>query len=465
MGTLRDKILLVDDEVSILHALSGALRDEGYQVSVAHSGEEALEEAHHDMPDIVLLDIWMPGIDGLAVLEKLKRLSADLPVIIISGHGNIETAVRATKLGAFDFVEKPLSLDRILVSIQNALQFQRLQEDNLIWRQKATRRIQIAGQSQVIESLRAQIQRAAPTNATVLITGENGTGKELVAKALHHLSQRSQRPLIEVNCAAIPEELIESELFGHEKGSFTGAHEKRRGKFDLANGGTLFLDEVGDMSLRTQAKILRIIQEQCFERVGGARVVQVDVRIIAATNKDLPREIECGRFRQDLYYRLNVIPLHVPPLRDRLEDIPILIEDFLQDFATESALGRKQVGAEVIAFLQRYDWPGNVRELKNFIERLIIMSPGQFISRKDLPADFLSQLSMAETASNPYLSLTLKEARTCFEREYLARKLQENDWNISTTAAKIGIERSHLHRKMKSMGIRGGGEPVAGQEP
>jgi two-component system nitrogen regulation response regulator NtrX len=464
MGTLREKILLVDDEVSILHSLSGALRDEGYRVSVAHSGEEALEEAHHDMPDIVLLDVWMPGIDGLAVLEKLKRLSAELPVIIISGHGNIETAVRATKLGAFDFVEKPLSLDRILVSIQNALHFQRLQEDNLIWRQKATRRLQITGQSQVIESLRAQIQRAAPTNATVLITGENGTGKELVAKALHHLSQRSQRPLIEVNCAAIPEELIESELFGHEKGSFTGAHEKRRGKFDLANGGTLFLDEVGDMSLKTQAKILRIIQEQCFERVGGARVVQVDVRIIAATNKDLPGEIESGRFRQDLYYRLNVIPLHVPPLRDRLEDIPILIEDSLQDLARESALGRKQVSAEVITFLQRYDWPGNVRELKNFIERLVIMSPGQVISRKDLPADFLSQLSMADTAGNPYLSLTLKEARTCFEREYLARKLQENDWNISTTAAKIGVERSHLHRKMKSLGIRGSGEPVAGQE-
>jgi two-component system, NtrC family, nitrogen regulation response regulator NtrX len=461
MGNLREKILLVDDEVSILHSLSGALRDEGYQVSMAHSGEEALEEAHHDMPDIVLLDVWMPGIDGLEVLERLKRLSAELPVIIISGHGNIETAVRATKLGAFDFVEKPLSLDRILVSIQNALQFQRLQEDNLIWRQKATRRLQITGQSQVIESLRAQIQRAAPTNATVLITGENGTGKELVAKALHHLSQRSQRPLIEVNCAAIPEELIESELFGHEKGSFTGAHEKRRGKFDLANGGTLFLDEIGDMSLKTQAKILRIIQEQCFERVGGARVVRVDVRLIAATNKDLPGEIESGRFRQDLYYRLNVIPLHVPPLRDRLEDIPILIEDSLQDLARESALGRKQVSAEVIACLQRYIWPGNVRELKNFIERLVIMSPGQVISRKDLPADFLSQLSMADTATNPYLSLTLKEARTCFEREYLVRKLQENDWNISTTATKIGVERSHLHRKMKSLGIRGSGEPVA----
>jgi two-component system nitrogen regulation response regulator NtrX len=453
---MNEKLLLVDDEVSILNSLGGALRDEGYRVSCARSGEEALDELQQDLPDALLLDIWMSGIDGLAVLERVKQFAPHLPVIIISGHGNVETAVRATKLGAFDFVEKPLSLERILVSIQNALEFQRLQEDNLIWRLKATRRYQVSGKSQAILSLTEQIRLAAPSNATVLVTGENGTGKELVAKAIHHQSQRNQRPLIEVNCAAIPDELIESELFGHEKGAFTGASEKRRGKFDLAHGGTLFLDEIGDMSLRTQAKILRIIQEQTFERVGGSRTVKVDVRIIAATNKDLQKEIEAGRFRQDLYYRLNVIPLHVPALRARLEDISLLVEDFLSDFATESALGRKQITAEVLQCLQLYHWPGNVRELKNFIERLVIMTPSQNITRRDLPKDFLDRLAPAPPSTDPYSRPTFKEARNCFEREYLLRKLEENDWNISLTAARIGIERTHLHRKLKMLEIRTG---------
>jgi len=391
-------------------------------------------------------------------LEQVKQLVPHLPVIIISGHGNVETAVRATKLGAFDFVEKPLSLERILVSIQNALQIQRLQEDNLIWRQKATRRFQLSGKSPAIQLLREQILLAAPSNATVLITGENGTGKEVVAKAIHNLSQRSQRPLIEVNCAAIPDELIESELFGHEKGSFTGAVEKRRGRFDLAHGGTLFLDEIGDMSFRTQAKILRIIQEQSFERVGGSRTVKVDVRIIAATNKDLQKNIETGHFRQDLYYRLNVIPLHVPPLRDRIEDIPVLVSDFLNDFASESALGRKELTAQAMECLQLYHWPGNVRELKNFIERLVIMTPRQTITDRDLPKDFLDQLAITPATADPYSRPTLKDARYCFEREYLQRKLDENDWNVSLTAAKIGVERTHLHRKLKLLEIRTAGE-------
>jgi two-component system nitrogen regulation response regulator NtrX len=461
---MNEKILLVDDEIAILHSLAGALRDEGYRVNFARSGEEALKEVQGDAPDVMLLDVWMPGMDGLTVLEQVKKQALPIPVIIISGHGNIETAVRATKLGAFDFVEKPLSLDRILVSIQNALEFQRLQEDNRIWRQKATRRFQMSGRSSVIALLASQIERAAPSNATVLITGENGTGKELVAKAIHHLSLRNQRPLIEVNCAAIPEGLIESELFGHEKGAFTGALEKRRGKFDLANGGTLFLDEIADMSLRTQAKILRIIQEQTFERVGSPRTVQVDVRIIAATNKDLQREIEAGRFRQDLYYRLNVIPLHVPPLRERLEDIPILVEDFLNDFASESALGRKQVSREVLQSLQLYEWPGNVRELKNFIERLVIMTPGSSIATKDLPEDFLGHLPAPFSIDNPYLVPTLREARHCFERAYLLRKLEENDWNVSITASRIGVERTHLHRKMKHLEIRGNTESPMAQE-
>jgi two-component system, NtrC family, nitrogen regulation response regulator NtrX len=351
-----------------------------------------------------------------------------------------------------------LSLERILVSIQNALEIQRLQEDNLIWRQKATRRFQLSGKSPAIQLLREQILLAAPSNATVLITGENGTGKEVVAKAIHNLSQRSRRPLIEVNCAAIPDELIESELFGHEKGSFTGAVEKRRGRFDLAHGGTLFLDEIGDMSFRTQAKILRIIQEQSFERVGGSRTVKVDVRIIAATNKDLQKNIETGHFRQDLYYRLNVIPLHVPPLRDRIEDIPVLVSDFLNDFASESALGRKELTAQAMECLQLYHWPGNVRELKNFIERLVIMTPRQTITDRDLPKDFLDQLAITPATADPYSRPTLKDARHYFEREYLQRKLEEYDWNVSLTAAKIGVERTHLHRKLKLLEIRTAGE-------
>lgn len=451
---MTPKILVVDDEVRILDSLKGILLDEGYQVSVATSGEQALEEIFKDVPDLVLLDIWLPGMDGLAVLEEIKRHFVTLPVIIISGHGNIETAVKATKMGAFDYVEKPLSLDRILVSAQNALAFYRLEEENRIWRQKASHRSEITGKSPVVENLRSTIQKAAPTNATVLITGENGTGKELVARMLHRLSRRSNRPMIEVNCAAIPEELIESELFGHEKGSFTGAHERRKGKFDLANGGTLFLDEVGDMSLRTQAKILRIIQEQNFERVGGSRPIQVDVRIVAATNKNLQAEIEAGRFRQDLYYRLNVIPISVPPLRERLQDIPMLVEDFLTELARESTLGLKSIDPSVYPILQSYQWPGNVRELRNFIERLVIMTPGNVIGPNDLPWDFRSNLKRTLHDGDPFQNPSFREARSAFEREYILRRLAECSWNVSLTAQQIGIERSYLHRKMKALGLR-----------
>lgn len=451
---MKPKILVVDDEVSILQSLSGILEDEGYQVSVASSGEEALSEVRKDVPDLILLDVWMPDVDGLTVLSELKASFFQIPVIIISGHGNIETAVKATKIGAFDFIEKPLSLERVLVSIQNGLELYRLKEENRMWRQKANRRFLITGNSPAVESLREQVQRAAPTNATVLITGENGTGKELAARMIHHLSRRNQRPMIEVNCAAIPEDLIESELFGHEKGAFTGAQERRKGKFDLANEGTLFLDEIGDMSLRTQAKVLRIIQEQTFERVGGSRSIVVDVRIVAATNKDLRKEIEAGRFRQDLYYRLNVIPINVPSLRERLPDIPLLVEDFVNEMAFESAIGRKEIEPRVLPLLQQYHWPGNVRELRNFIERLIIMSPRQVIGPEDLPYDFVKQLQQVPSSNDPYRYPTLKEARSSFEREYLLRKLTENDWNISLTALQIGVERSHLHRKMKSLEIR-----------
>ncbi len=451
---MKHKILVVDDELSIRQSLKGVLQDEGYKVALAPNGEEALVELHRDLPDLMLLDIWMPGMDGLSLLEEVKKRYPMLPVIIISGHGNIETAVRATRMGAFDYVEKPLSLDRILVSVQNALELHRLEEENRLWRQKAARRHEITGKSPVMEALRMQIERAAPTNATVLITGENGTGKELVARMIHHLSRRSHRPMIEVNCAAIPEELIESELFGHEKGSFTGAYERRKGKFDLADGGTLFLDEVADMSLRTQAKILRIIQEQVFERVGGARPVQVDVRIVAATNKNLQMEIDEGRFRQDLYYRLNVIPIYVPPLRERLEDVPLLVEDFLREMGHESAMGRKTIDPRVIDELQRSPWTGNVRELRNFVERLCIMTPGDVITLADLPGDFRKKDPLPSEKDNPFNHPTLREARACFEREYLLRRLEEHEWNVSLTAAQVGLERSHLHRKMRALGIR-----------
>lgn len=451
---MKQKLLIVDDEVSILQSLSGILLDEGYETSVAQSGEEALEKVKKDPPDLVLLDIWMPGADGLSVLHEIKTLYVQIPVIIISGHGTIETAVKATRIGAFDFIEKPLSIERVLLSIQNAIEFSRLAEENRILRKKAHQASRMTGQSAAVENLRAQIGLAAPTNATVLITGENGTGKELAARMIHLSSRRSTRPMIEVNCAAIPEELIESELFGHEKGAFTGAIEKRKGKFDSANGGTLFLDEIGDMSLRTQAKVLRIIQEQVFERVGGSHPIQVDVRIVAATNKDLQKEIEAGRFRQDLYYRLNVIPIFVPPLRERLEDIPLLVENFAVEIAGASALGKKKLDPAIFPYLQRYSWPGNIRELKNFIERLIIMTPGQVIGPGDLPADFRDVLRKDNGEAAYFRSQTLKEARSLFEREYVLKKLEENGWNVSQTASKIGLERTHLHRKMKALGIK-----------
>ncbi len=449
---MKQKILIVDDEISILQSLGGLLEDEGYEVIQACCGEEALDRARKDPPDLVLLDIWMPGTDGMAVLDEVKKLYPLLPVIIISGHGTIETAVKATRMGAFDFIEKPLSIERILVSIQNAIEFSRLEEENRLLRNKADRRM--IGESPAIRALWEQIQRAAPTNATVLITGENGTGKELAAKMIHLLSRRNAHRIVEVNCAAIPEELIESELFGHEKGAFTGALERRKGKFDLANGGTLFLDEIGDMSNRTQAKILRIIQEQVFERVGGSRAIEVDVRIVAATNKDLQKEIELGRFRQDLYYRLNVIPIYVPPLRERMEDMELLVEHFAAEIASESALGKKKIDPQIYRILQTYSWPGNIRELRNFIERLIIMTPGNLIGPEDLPADFRNVVRK-ENGDTAWLQCqTLEEARSCFERDFLVRKLEENGWNISVTAAAIGIERTHLHKKMKALGIK-----------
>lgn len=449
-------ILVVDDEKDIRISLTGILEDEGYQVVSAVSGVEALEKLREDLPDLVLLDIWMPGMDGLETLEKIKSLLPHLTVIMISGHGTIETAVRATKLGAFDFIEKPLSLDKVLIAVTNALRMKDLYTENEELKRVAGNEHELIGATALMAALREQIMRVAPTNASVLINGANGTGKELVARSIHYYSQRHNKAFVAINCAAIPEELIESELFGHEKGAFTGALAQKKGKFDLADGGTLFLDEIGDMSLKTQAKVLRILQERCFERVGGTRLVAVDVRIIAATNKQLDEEIRQGRFREDLYYRLNVVPFRVPALRERTEDIPMLVQHFINLFYLKEGREPKHFDPEALEVLKQYHWPGNVRELKNIIERILIMTSGRSITCDDIPdlhgghSEFLP----AGATHEGILALsTLREAREEFEREFIIQKLEENDWNISRTAEIIELERSNLHRKIKSYGI------------
>ena len=448
---MADTVLIVDDEKSILASLAGVLSDEGYQVLTAENGAQALEIIHEDLPSVVMLDIWLPGMDGIEVLEEIRRTNSHLPVIMISGHGSIETAVKATKLGAFDFIEKPLALEKVVLTVDNALKMSKLEEENLLLRQKVAKR-EITGRSEPIQQLKKQIEIVAPTNAWVLITGENGTGKELVANSIHEKSKRRNKPLVEVNCAAIPEELIESELFGHEKGAFTGASAARRGKFDLANEGTLFLDEIGDMSLKTQSKILRILQEEKFARVGGSKTIDVDVRVIAATNKNLEELIEKGEFREDLYYRLNVIPIHVPPLRQRLEDLPLLCDEFLQDYAAATNGLRKTIADDGMKTLLAHLWPGNVRELKNIIERLVILTPDTKIGAKDI-APFLSRKPAEETELFPGEGKSFKDAKHEFEREYLRRKLAFFQGNISKTAQEVGIERSHLHKKLKALGL------------
>ncbi len=450
--TGHPSIVIVDDEKSILQSLQGILEDEGYRVSTVLNGEEALKLCEEAEPDLVFLDIWLPGMDGIEVLERLREINPLTPVIMISGHGTIETAIKATRLGAFDFLEKPLSLDKVLVTVTNALRYGQLTRENIILREKTSFSRRILGGSTNIQKLKEQIEIVAPTQANVLITGENGTGKELVAHAVHQLSRRSDKPLIEMNCAAIPEELIESELFGHEKGSFTGAVARKKGKFDLAHQGTLFLDEIGDMSMKTQSKILRILQERRFERVGGSKTITVDVRVLAATNKDLEKEIEQGRFREDLYYRLNVIPIVVPPLRERTEDIPELAEEFLKAYAKSTGGKPKRLTTGGLAILTQYRWPGNVRELKNFMERLAILSPEEEIP-EDLISRFLHRKESTDAAQGGLGAPTLREARQQFERAYIAGKLAEHGGNVSQTAAAIGIERSHLHKKMKSLGL------------
>ncbi|MBK9293073.1 MAG: sigma-54-dependent Fis family transcriptional regulator [Oligoflexia bacterium] len=448
----KANILVVDDETSIRQSLSAILEDEGFEVFTASNGHQAIDMMAKENFDCVLLDIWMPQYDGLEVLKDAKKRFPLLNFIIMSGHGNIETAVKATKLGAFDFIEKPLSVDKVMIVINNLLTVSKLTEENTRLLNKVKKDVTIVGESEAILNLRQMITRVAPTQSWVLITGENGTGKELVAQNIHYQSARAARNFVEVNCAAIAEDLIESELFGHEKGAFTGAIAQKKGRFDLAHGGTLFLDEIGDMSLKTQAKILRILQEQRFERVGGTNTILVDVRVVAATNKNLEEEIKAGRFREDLFYRLNVIPFRVPSLRERKTDIPLLCEKFLQSFAKESGVKPKALSKEALAQLQKYEWPGNVRELRNFIERLFILTPSDYIEVQDL---VLAGFNVKESTSIDGVEKLskLREARAMFEREFILKKLEENDGNVSKTAELIGLERSHLHRKMKVYGI------------
>jgi len=449
-----ETILIIDDEAPIREALAGILTDEGFKALTAASAEKGMEILAKEDVALLLLDIWMPGMDGLEALKKIKE-RFEVVVIMISGHGTIETAVQATRDGAFDFIEKPLSYDKIILAINNGLRLARLEQENKLLKASGPPSKTITGASPAVERLREQIKRVAPTDASVLILGGHGTGKELVAQTIHRLSPRAAKPLVEVNCAAIPDELIESELFGHEKGSFTGATEKRKGKFDQANGGTLFLDEIGDMSLKSQAKVLRILQEQRFERVGGTRTIDVDVRILAATNKDLDEEIKAGNFRADLFYRLNVVPIRVPDLAERREDIPELIETFVSQFQ-KKGLERKEFSPETVQLLMRHDWPGNIRELKNMVERLLIMTPQPTILPDDVRI-FLGQSLPDPTdqkgMEDLFGDLSFKEARKQFEHNYIKSKLRENQGNISKTAQQIGMERSHLHKKVKALAI------------
>jgi two-component system nitrogen regulation response regulator NtrX len=448
----RQRILIVDDEPGIRQSLTGVFADEGIEASSVESGEGCLHALASGLYEVVLLDVWLPGIDGLETLDRIQKISAqDRPVVVmISGHGTIETAVRATKLGAYDFLEKPLSIDRVLMVVKHAFEHRRLSIQNEQLRETAAGPSHIVGESVPMKALRQQLTLMAGTNGRVLIYGESGTGKELVAHALHALSPRASHPLVEVNCAAIPEDMIESELFGHMKGSFTAAHDRKIGKFQKADGGTLFLDEVGDMSLRTQAKVLRSLEEQRFEPLGAQESIQVDVRVVAATNKNLEEEIEKGNFREDLFYRLNVIPFYVPPLRERKEDIPALANYFLEEFARGYGRKPKELTPQAMQLLQEHHWPGNVRELKNLIERIVILSPQTRIDARHIPLQPAKKAS-GDKPGERYGSL--QDVREAAEREYIQKKLEEAGGNVSRTAELLGLERSNLYRKMRALGI------------
>ena len=453
---MREAILVVDDEEGVRSSLKGILGDEGYLIDAVESGEAGLLALENREYDLVLLDVWLPKMDGIETLSRIRTLDPELPVIVISGHGSIETAVKAVRMGARDFVEKPLSLEKTLLVVKNALRQQRLESENRALKQQIEHRFAMVGESASMEKLRAEIAQAAPSNGRVLIYGENGTGKELVARNIHHQSLRASGPFVEINCAAIPEELIESELFGHTRGAFTGALTAKKGRFEIADGGTLFLDEIGDMTLKTQAKVLRILQEQKLEPVGGTASIVVDVRVIAATNKRLEGEIKQGRFREDLYFRLNVIPFEVPSLRERPEDIPLLARHFVAEFSAEYGKKPRVIAPEAIEILKTNPWPGNVRELRNIIERLVIMAPGDRIEAHHLPASFGNLASPAASGAGPERLEdfpSLQEARDDFEMRYISKKYQECAGNMSRTAEALQVERSNLYRKMKGFGL------------
>jgi len=444
-------ILIVDDESGIRESLKGVLEEEGFSATLAETGEACLDVLRKHSFDAVLLDVWLPKMDGLETLTHIREMENAPEVIMISGHGTIETAVRATKLGAYDFLEKPLSIDKTLILLKHAVEAKRLRIENRELKKQLTPKSSIVGESIPMKALRQQIQLMAPTNGRVLIIGESGTGKELAAHAIHAQSQRKDEMFVEVNCAAIPEDLIESELFGHTKGAFSGATSDKEGKFQRANGGTLFLDEVGDMSLKTQSKVLRTLDEQRFTPVGSDEATTVDVRVIASTNKDLEEEISKGNFREDLFYRLNVIPFFVPPLRERQEDVPMLARHFLKEFSTAYGRRPREITTGAIETLMRYSWPGNVRELRNVIERIVIMNPTTIrFDRKHLPPLVHRDGNRHNTGVE---FSTLHQARAAYERDYILKKLDENHGNISRAAEVLGLERSHLYRKMKTLGI------------
>jgi two-component system nitrogen regulation response regulator NtrX len=459
---MKSRILVIDDEAEIRRSVRMILEYEGYDVSEASSGPDGLATIEREPPDLVFLDIKMPGLDGLEALQRIRQANESLPVVIISGHGTVSTAVEATKLGAFDFIEKPLTTERVLVTIRNALDQTRLQNENRTLKRAVEARHQMVGESPALRQIWDAIKRAAPTNATVLLLGESGVGKELVARSIHRNSLRSRERFVQVNCAAIPEELIESELFGHEKGSFTGATEKQIGKFEQADRGTIFLDEVGDMSAKTQAKVLRVLQEGEVERLGSARTIKVDVRVIAATNKDLEQEIDRGTFREDLYFRLSVIPIRVPPLRDRRDDVPALVRHFVDLFSRENNRKPQRFTPAALEYMQKARWKGNVRELRNTVERLLIMTPGDVIDVDDLrevvrpdtrPATPAPGGNANADASEKDRPGTLREFKESAERAFLVEKLRENAWNISKTAEVIGTPRSNLYKKLEQYAI------------
>jgi two-component system nitrogen regulation response regulator NtrX len=454
----RARILIIDDEPEILKQVSGLMEDEGYSTVRAGNGEEGVKAFGAGEISLVLLDVYMPGMDGLAVLEKIKEIDPGVPVIMVSGQGSIDVAVKATKLGAIDFVEKPFQPERLLVSVANALELQSLRSENIRLAGELRQTRLMVGQSRIMMALEADIAKAAPSKIRVLITGENGTGKELVACAIHENSPRSDRPFVKLNCAALPKDLIESELFGYEKGAFTGATTRKLGKFELADGGTLLLDEIGDMSLDTQAKLLRVLEEEEFEKLGGKRPIKVDVRVISSTNKNLQEEIKNGHFREDLYHRIAAMPISVPPLRERKEDIKPLVEHFLDMFCQENNRPTKEFTEGAIRVLMSYDWPGNVRELKNLVERLVIMAEGQVIDENDIKP-LVSEVRVA-AGERPLSELTGE-----FERSLILSELNKTGWNVSKAASRLGIDRANLHRKMRRYGIHREDEPgVSGDE-